>query len=205
MTATAQRTLTLSCVILTMGNRPAEVIRAIDSVLAQHGTPVDLVLTYNGLSSGGFPVNVVDADPGVFTVNASGTGQGAILNFNAATGDYTVNGASNAAAKGGTVIIYITGFGATACVDSLTSTCVPSANETNLIAGTVTSVAAVTVSIDGQAATVQGAASPIGSVPGVLQINTTVPATAKPGNAVPVIVSVGPTARSQLRVTMVVK
>jgi len=34
MTATAQRTLTLSCVILTMGNRPAEVIRAIDSVLA---------------------------------------------------------------------------------------------------------------------------------------------------------------------------
>jgi hypothetical protein len=38
MTATAQRTLTLSCVILPMGNRPAEVIRAIDSVLAQHGT-----------------------------------------------------------------------------------------------------------------------------------------------------------------------
>ena len=38
MTATAQRTLTLSCVIITMGNRPAEVIRAIDSVLAQHGT-----------------------------------------------------------------------------------------------------------------------------------------------------------------------
>ena len=35
MTATAQRTLTLSCVILTMGNRPAEVSRAIDSVLAQ--------------------------------------------------------------------------------------------------------------------------------------------------------------------------
>ena len=35
MTVTAQRTLTLSCVILTMGNRPAEVVRAIDSVLAQ--------------------------------------------------------------------------------------------------------------------------------------------------------------------------
>ena len=44
MTATAQRTLTLSCVILTMGNRPAEVIRAIDSVLAQHGTQVELVV-----------------------------------------------------------------------------------------------------------------------------------------------------------------
>jgi uncharacterized protein (TIGR03437 family) len=175
------------------------------AVALKSGTPVDLVLTYNSLSSGAFPVNVVDADPGVFTVNASGTGQGAILNFNATTGDYTVNSSSNAAAKGGTVVIYITGFGATVCANSLTSACVPFANETNLIAGTVTSVAAVTVSIDGQAATVQGAASPIGSVPGVLQINTTVPLTTKAGNAVPVIVSIGPTAKSQLRVTMVVK
>ena len=48
MTATAQRTLTLSCVIITMGNRPAEVIRAVDSVLAQHGTPVELVVVGNG-------------------------------------------------------------------------------------------------------------------------------------------------------------
>jgi uncharacterized protein (TIGR03437 family) len=176
------------------------------AVALKTGTPVDLVLTYNSLSSGAFAVNVVDADPGVFTVNASGTGQGAILNFNAATGDYTVNSSSNAAAKGGTVVIYITGFGATTCVDvPVTSLCVAGANESNLIAGTVTSVAAVTVSIDGQAATVQGSAAPIGSVPGVLQINTTVPLTAKPGNAVPVIVSVGPTAKSQLRVTMVVK
>ena len=38
MTATVQQTLTVSCVILTMGNRPAEVTRAVDSVLAQHGT-----------------------------------------------------------------------------------------------------------------------------------------------------------------------
>ena len=39
MTATVQRTLTLSCVILTMGNRPAEVSRAIDSVLAPAAAP----------------------------------------------------------------------------------------------------------------------------------------------------------------------
>lgn len=174
------------------------------SVAAAIGNQVDLVLTFSGTPSAAFPVNVVAGDPGVFTVNASGTGQGAILNFNATTGDYTVNSSSNAAAKGGTVIIYVTGFGVTACVDSVTSPCVPSANETNLIAGTVTSVAAVTVSIDGLLATVQASAAPIGSVPGVLQVNTTVPLTAKPGNAVPVIVSVG-AAASQLRVTMVVK
>ena len=58
MTATAQRTLTLSCVILTMGNRPAEVIRAIDSVLAQHGTPVDLVVVGNGADVTGLPAGV---------------------------------------------------------------------------------------------------------------------------------------------------
>ena len=58
MTATAQRTLTLSCVILTMGNRPAEVIRAIDSVLAQHGAPVDLVVVGNGADVTGLPAGV---------------------------------------------------------------------------------------------------------------------------------------------------
>ena len=58
MTATAQRTLTLSCVILTMGNRPAEVIRAIDSVLAQHGAPVDLVVVGNGADVPGLPAGV---------------------------------------------------------------------------------------------------------------------------------------------------
>ena len=174
------------------------------AVASKSGTPVNLVLTYNGVASPNFPVDVVDADPGVFTVDASGRGQGAILNFNATTGDYTVNSASNAAVKGGTVVIYITGFGVTSCVDSATSACTPGANETNLISGTVTPVTPATVSIDGQAATVQATASPIGSVPGVLQINTTVPATAKPGNAVPVIVSVG-SAKSQLRVTLAVK
>jgi GT2 family glycosyltransferase len=58
MTATVQRTLTLSCVILTMGNRPAEVARAIDSVLAQRGTQVDLVVVGNGADVPGLPAGV---------------------------------------------------------------------------------------------------------------------------------------------------
>ena len=78
------------------------------------------------------------------------------------------------------------------------------ASATNLIAGNVIPTGAVTVSIDGQNAAVQGAAAPIGSVPGVLQINATVPTSAKAGNAVPVVVSIG-SAKSQNRVTMAVK
>jgi glycosyltransferase involved in cell wall biosynthesis len=52
---------TVSCVILTMGDRPAEVNRAIDSVLAQRGTQVELVVVGNG-------ADVPDAPAGVRTV-----------------------------------------------------------------------------------------------------------------------------------------
>ena len=50
--------LTLSCVILTMGNRPAEVIRAVDSVLAQRGAQVELVVVGNGADVTGLPAGV---------------------------------------------------------------------------------------------------------------------------------------------------
>jgi GT2 family glycosyltransferase len=47
----------LSCVILTMGDRPAELNRAIDSVLAQT-FPVELVVVGNGTSVPGLPADV---------------------------------------------------------------------------------------------------------------------------------------------------
>jgi GT2 family glycosyltransferase len=47
----------LSCVILTMGDRGAELNRAIDSVLAQQ-TPVELVVVGNGTSVSGLPDGV---------------------------------------------------------------------------------------------------------------------------------------------------
>jgi len=50
--------LTLSCVILTMGDRPAEVVRAIDSVLAQRGAEVELVVVGNGAEVTGLPAGV---------------------------------------------------------------------------------------------------------------------------------------------------
>jgi len=50
--------LTLSCVILTMGDRPAEVARAIDSVLAQRGAQVELVVVGNGADVAGLPAGV---------------------------------------------------------------------------------------------------------------------------------------------------
>jgi GT2 family glycosyltransferase len=54
----SQAAATLSCVILTMGDRPAEVNRAIDSVLAQRGTQVELVVVGNGTDLPGLPAGV---------------------------------------------------------------------------------------------------------------------------------------------------
>lgn len=174
------------------------------AIAAKIGTAVNLVLTYSGTASAPFSVNVVATDPGLFTLDASGVGPGAILNFNSTTGDYTVNAAANAATAGSTVVIYATGFGVTTCVSTLSSICALAPDETQLVTGTVTPSAAVTVTIGGQTATVQAALAPIGSVAGLLQINVTVPAGIAAGVSVPVVASFG-TAISQSRVTMALK
>src|ERR1017187_8878911 len=49
--------LTLCCVILTMGNRPVERARAIDSVRALDGEPVDLVVVGNGADLPALPAD----------------------------------------------------------------------------------------------------------------------------------------------------
>jgi uncharacterized protein (TIGR03437 family) len=166
---------------------------------------VNLSVTY-GTKSQDLPVTVVAADPGIFTTDASGTGQGAILNINGTTGNMTVNGSTNPALKGSAIAIYITGFGTTNCVDGAApNVCNLAATEANLITGIVTPKLPVVVTIDGISATLVGTPqAPVNSVPGVLQINATVPTTVKAGNLVPVVVSVG-AASSQLKVTMAVK
>jgi uncharacterized protein (TIGR03437 family) len=168
------------------------------------GDGVALVMTYNGLPSMPFNVNVVNTDPGIFTLDASGIGAGAILNYNSTTGNYTVNTATNAATAGSTVVIYATGFGTVTCVSTVSSICSVTPSEAQLVTGTVTPAAAVAVTIGGQAALVQAAQAPIGSVAGLLQINVTVPVGIAPSSLVPVLVTFG-TSNSQAGVTMTLK
>src|SRR5262249_26045340 len=67
------------------------------------GTSAQVVVTYGTLSSQAVTVTLAAVDPGIYSVSSSGQGQGAILNYNSSTGDYTVNSSNNAALKGSTV------------------------------------------------------------------------------------------------------
>ena len=179
------------------------------------GGKVNLSVTYNAISSvSPTQVNAVAANPGLFTMNYSGSGQGAILNFNPATGDYTLNGPTNLAIKGTTwVVLYLTGSGLTNCVNIPASGATPASNcnatatAANLIAGDVTPILPVSVTIGGIAATGATVQAPIGSVAGLMQVNAPVPAAVASGN-VPVVVSLGTAGAqvsSQANVTMDIK
>jgi len=132
------------------------------------------------------------SNPSIFSANASGIGQGAILN----NPGLTRNSASNPASPGSVVSIYATGAGVTkpASVDGvLTATVNPP------------KVAQpVTVTIGGQIADVlyQGAAP--GMVAGISQINVRIPANVSAGPSVPVTIAVGDT-QSQGAVTIAIK
>jgi uncharacterized protein (TIGR03437 family) len=68
----------------------------------------ELQVEYKGKLTKQVVLPVVGTAPGLFTLDSSGRGQGAILNQ-----DYSVNGASNPATGGDIVILYGTGEGQT--------------------------------------------------------------------------------------------
>jgi uncharacterized protein (TIGR03437 family) len=165
-------------------------------------SPNAMVLVQNGASpTAAFPVTVVAEDPGIFTFGGLGQGQGAILNFDSATGSYVINAAKAAAPRGSAVSIYVTGMG------DLTSP--PAVANGEVAAGAVTLADnTVRVDIDGQPAVVSYAGTSPGAVAGLVQINAIVPPTVRAGPAIPLTVSVGSAVtsrRSQAGVTIAVK
>ena len=154
-----------------------------------------VLVKFLGQSSNGVVMNVATTVPGVFTLNASGTGPGAILNSNAST-----NSPANPATRGDTVVVYLTGEGETS----------PSG-----VTGKVTTVASPpqpltpgpllqpTVTIGGQPANWSFAGEAPGLVSGVLQLNVVVPTNIAAGDQ-PIVVSFGGN-QSQQGVTVSVK
>ncbi len=149
-----------------------------------------LQVVSNGVTSVGMTLPVVPAEPGLFTANGTGKGQGSILNQ-----DYSINSASNPAAQGSAIMLFGTGGGLTdpPSTDGALNPMPPPFGKLTL---------GVTATVGGQPATVLYAGPAPGLVSGIIQINVTLPSGTPSGN-VPVVVQVG-TASSQT-VTVVVQ
>ncbi len=159
------------------------------SVAGQSTTGV--IAEYRGLQSDTVTLPITPVLPALFTIDASGHGQGAILNQ-----DYTVNGPANPAARGTFVSIYATGEGQTT----------PAGVDGKLAAQPLPAPqASVKVKIGGvDAVEVPYSGGAPGLLAGLIQINARVPANASTGDAVPVVVTFDGVS-SQTGATMAVK
>jgi uncharacterized protein (TIGR03437 family) len=158
------------------------------------------LVVQNGASSATFPnLVVVNENPGIFTLSGQGSGQAAVLNYDAASGSYTVNSSKNTAPRGSTVVIFATGLG----------TLQPPGLADGVAAAVADKVGdPVQVTIGGQPCVVTYAGTSPGSIGGLAQINAIVPPTVATGQAVPITIAGGSaqTARqSQSGVTLAVK
>ena len=126
-------------------------------------------IEYRGQRSDAIEYRVVDANPGLFTKDATGRGPGSILNQN-----NTVNSATNPARRGEVIVLYATGEGKVT----------PAGSDGRIVSGAVGTlprpVLPVSVKINGQdipATDVFYAGSAPGLVAGALQVNVRIPAT----------------------------
>jgi uncharacterized protein (TIGR03437 family) len=116
------------------------------------------------------------AAPAIFTLNATGSGPGAILNQ-----DYTVNSYSNPADPGSIVMVYGTGLGAL----------IPLPIDGKIADAAADSALPVTASVAGVPATVMYAGAAPGLIAGVVQVNVQIPGVAASNPAAPISLSVG--------------
>src|SRR5262249_42574357 len=147
---------------------------------------VQIYAEHSGIRSAPFSARVVEAVPGLFSANATGSGPGAIYNQ-----DFTFNTSDNPAARGDLIILFGTGEGQT-----------DPPGIDGLIVGDVLPAPHLQVSltIGGQAAEIVYAGPIPTQVSGLLQVNARVPAGA-PTGIQPVILSVGAN-RSQTSLTV---
>ncbi len=139
-------------------------------------TSTQVMVYSQGQTSAPVSIPVAPSAPSLFAVDASGTGQGAILNENG-----SANSAVNPAARGSVITLFATGEGQTnppgvdgkLATDPLPQPVLP-----------------VEVLIGNVAAEIQYKGAAPGEVAGVLQINARVPTSIQPGNQ-PIVLTVG--------------
>jgi uncharacterized protein (TIGR03437 family) len=135
-----------------------------------------IVVQYQDQIAAAVVVNTTPAAPGIFTLNATGSGQAIAFAPNGA-----LNGADRPAAPGSFLTFYATGIGQT---NPQSQDGIPAA------VPLPQPVLQVTATIGGKAATVQYAGAAPGIVAGVTQVNLQVPSGLTPGPQ-PVVLQVG--------------
>ena len=151
---------------------------------------VQAVVDYNGAVTAPLTLQVAGSAPGIYSLDGSGSGPGAILNQ-----DLSLNSAANPAAQGSIVILFGTGEGQTT----------PLGVDGQVAVSTFpTPVLPVSVTAGGRPVTeVLYFGGAPGEVAGLFQLNFRLPAGLAPGN-IPVVVQVG-TASSQTGLTLAVR
>jgi uncharacterized protein (TIGR03437 family) len=150
-------------------------------------TSVDVQVEYKGVRSDVVTMPVLASRPGIFSLDGSGQGQGAILNE-----DGSLNSPSNPAPRGSIVTIYATGGGEAA----------PGIGDGEILSGLVPRISLpvsaffdldyVFGDAEPKAGEVVYAGGSSGSVAGLLQVNVQVPPDAvNTGNAVPFVLIIG--------------
>ena len=176
-TATPPYPPTLNGVTVTINNKPAPLYFVSPgqlNVLVPFGTtgPTATIVVQNGsVNSNTVTVPVAATSPGIYSVDSSGSGAGAILHA-----DYSLVNAANPATGGETVLIYLTGLG----------TVTPAVADGTAGTGTAlhNSDANATIYVGGQQGTVvfNGLAP---GFPGLYQLNVTLPLLPKTSGNLP--------------------
>jgi uncharacterized protein (TIGR03437 family) len=140
-------------------------------------TSLSLIVLRDNIPSVSSQLTLGAAAPGIFTINQTGTGQGAI--FNGAT---NILADANAPVSVGDVItIYCTGLGE---VNNEPNSGAPAPGTPNL----ATTIIPPSVTVGGVTANLPYSGLTPGSI-GLYQINALIPDGVAPGNAVPVVIS----------------
>lgn len=149
------------------------------------GAGQNMRVTYNSLTSANYTFDGVVADPGLFTIDSSGRGQAAALNYNSTTQTYSINAAGNPVAKGSILVLFLTGGGITTPLPLPDGQVIPLTTPVPRLAGQVS------VSIGGDGAPVQSATAVPGSIAGLVQLNISVPSSIKAAKDHSVVVTIG--------------
>jgi len=137
----------------------------------------EMIVRYQSRMTFRGQVNIAPASPGIFSLNGSGKGGGAILNQ-----DSTVNTPQNPAAKGSIIVLYATGEGQTT----------PAGVDGRIAAGTLPKpVLPVRVRIGGIEVVPEYAGAAPGFIAGAMQVNVRVPTEPQQSGNVPVVLLVG--------------